>query len=169
MNTLISLLGAPLGHVMRWCYGLLGSYGPAILLFTLITKVILLPIGVWVHKNSIKVVRIQPELNRVKAKFFGDRDAIAEEQSKLYKREGYHPLVSLIPLFIQIILLMGLVNVIYHPFDHLLRLPRRMMSGSILLIISSPSLRQWDRNTVSSWEELKHILKASTAMPLWTR
>ena len=123
MNTLISLLGAPLGHVMRWCYGLLGSYGPAILLFTLITKVILLPVGIWVHKNSIKVVRIQPELNRVKAKFFGDRDAIAEEQSRLYKREGYHPLASLIPLFIQIVLLMGLVQVIYHPFDHLLHLP----------------------------------------------
>ena len=31
MNTVISLLGVPLGHVMRFCYGLLGSYGPAIL------------------------------------------------------------------------------------------------------------------------------------------
>ena len=123
MNTVISLLGVPLGHVMRACYALVGSYGPAILLFTLITKVILLPIGVWVHKNSIKVVRLQPEINRVKARFFGDNDAIAEEQAKLYRRAGYHPLVSLIPLFVQIVLLMGLVNVIYHPFDHLLRLP----------------------------------------------
>ena len=122
MSTLIDLLGAPLGHVMRWCYALTHSYGPAILLFTLITKVILLPIGIWVHKNSIRVVRLQPELNRVRARFFGDRDAIAEEQSRLYKREGYHPLLSLIPLFIQIVLLMGLVQVIYHPFDHLLRL-----------------------------------------------
>ena len=124
MNTIISLLGVPLGHVMRWCYALLGSYGPAILLFTLITKIILLPVSIWVHKNSIKVVRIQPELNRVKARFFGDGDAIAEEQSKLYKREGYRPLASLIPLFLQILLLMGLVNVIYHPFDHLLHLPQ---------------------------------------------
>ena len=123
MSTVISLLGVPLGHVMRFCYSLVNSYGVAILLFTLITKIILLPVGVWVHKNSIKVVRIQPEINRMKAKYFGDRDAVAEEQSKLYKREGYHPLASLIPLLLQIILLMGLVNVIYHPFDHLLRLP----------------------------------------------
>ena len=122
MSTLINMLGAPLGHVMRWCYGLTGSYGPAILLFTLITKVLLLPLGIWVHKNSIRVVRLQPELNRVKARFFGDRDQIAEEQSRLYKKEGYHPLLSLVPLFIQIVLLMGLVQVIYHPFDHLLRL-----------------------------------------------
>ncbi len=133
MNTVISLLGVPLGYVMRFCYQLLRSYGPAILLFTLITKVILLPVGVWVHKNSIKVVRLQPEINQVKAKFFGDRDAIAEEQSRLYKREGYHPLASLIPLFIQIILLMGLVNVIYHPFDHLLRLPRETADAFVTL------------------------------------
>lgn len=133
MNTVISLLGVPLGHVMRFCYGLVGSYGLAILLFTLITKVILLPVGIWVHKNSIKVVRLQPELNQVKTRFFGDRDAIAEEESKLYKREGYHPLVSLIPLLIQIVLLMGLVNVIYHPFDHLLRLPQETTDALVSL------------------------------------
>lgn len=136
MDTVISLLGVPLGHVMRWCYSLLGSYGPAILLFTLITKVILLPVGIWVHKNSIKVVRLQPELNAVKARFFGDRDAIAEEQSKLYKREGYHPLVSLIPLFIQIVLLMGLVHVIYHPFNHLLHLPQETIDALVNLTCS---------------------------------
>jgi len=133
MSSLISLLAVPLGHIMRFCYGLLGSYGPAILLFTLITKVILLPIGIWVHMNSIKVVRIQPELNRVKVHFFGDHDAITEEQSKLYKREGYHPLLSLVPLFLQIVLLLGLVSVIYHPFDHLLHLPQEATASLVEL------------------------------------
>ena len=155
MDTVISLLGVPLGHVMRWCYSLLGSYGPAILLFTLITKVILLPVGIWVHKNSIKVVRLQPELNAVKARFFGDRDAIAEEQSKLYKREGYHPLVSLIPLFIQIVLLMGLVHVIYHPFNHLLHLPQETIDALVNLTCSltgaDPAASSIQLRVVSPW------------------
>jgi len=119
---IISILGVPLGYVMGVCFSFLKNYGLSILLFTLITKVILLPIGVWVHKNAIKMVRMQPDINFIKAKFFGDADQIAEEQNKLFKREKYNPLVSLIPLAIQIILLMGLVNVIYHPFDHLLHL-----------------------------------------------
>ena len=123
MSTIVSALGVPLGHVMRFCYNLLRSYGPAILLFTLITKLVLLPVGIWVHKNSIKVVQLQPELNRIKARFFGDGDAIAEAQGALYRKAGYHPLASLIPLALQLILLMGLVSVIYHPMDHLLRLP----------------------------------------------
>lgn len=133
MNTIISLLGVPLGHIMRLCYALVKSYGPAILLFTLITKIILLPVGIWVHKNAIKIVRIQPDLNFAKAKYFGDADAIAEEQGKLYKREGYNPLASLIPLFIQIVLLMGLVDVIYHPFNHLLHMDESAISALVQL------------------------------------
>lgn len=113
-------LGVLLGHVMTMCYDLLENYGIAIILFTLLTKIILLPISIWVHKNGIKVVRLQPELNRIKASYFGDADRIAEETSVLYKREKYNPFASLIPLFIQIILLMGLINVIYHPLDNLL-------------------------------------------------
>ena len=110
MSTIVSALSVPLGHVMRFCYNLLRSYGPAILLFTLITKLVLLPVGIWVHKNSIKVVQLQPELNRIKARFFGDGDAIAEAQGALYRKAGYHPLASLIPLALQLILLMGLMG-----------------------------------------------------------
>lgn len=158
MNTVISLLAVPLGRVMRACYDGLQSYGLAILLFTLITKVILLPIGVWVHKNSIKVVRIQPEINRVKARFFGDGDAIAEEQARLYRREGYHPLVSLIPLMVQIVLLMGLVNVIYHPFDHLLRLPAAETQALVDL-----TCRLTGADPASSSLQLRAVSAAHTA------
>ena len=122
MDSVISLLGVPLGYVMGVCFELIKNYGLSILLFTLITKIILLPIGVWVHKNAIKMVRMQPDINFIKARFFGDADQIAEEQSKLYKKEKYNPLLSLIPLAIQIILLMGLVQVIYHPLTHLLHM-----------------------------------------------
>lgn len=62
------------------------------------------------------MVKMQPEINRIKAKHFGDADRIADEQSQIFKREKYNPLASLIPLAVQIILLMGLVEVIYHPW-----------------------------------------------------
>ena len=93
MDSVISLLGVPLGYVMGVCFELIKNYGLSILLFTLITKIILLPIGVWVHKNAIKMVRMQPDINFIKARFFGDADQIAEEQSKLYKKEKYNHLV----------------------------------------------------------------------------
>ena len=85
MDTVMYYLCWPLGWIMKWCWELLDNYGLAIILFTLCTKIILLPLSVWVHKNSIKMVTIQPELNRIKAKYYGDRDKIAEEETSLYK------------------------------------------------------------------------------------
>ena len=112
MEKISELIAIPLGTVMDWCYSFLNNYGLAILLFTLISKIILLPVSVWVQKNSIKMVQIQPAVNRIKAKYYGDADTIAEEQAKMYKDVHYRPMLTLVPLFIQIVLLLGVVAVI---------------------------------------------------------
>lgn len=129
MYALTGWIALPLGFIMQWCYRFIQNYGLAIILFTLITKIIILPLSVWVQKNSIKMVKMQPELNRIKAKFFGDADTIADEESKLYKKNRYNPLASLVPLIIQIVLLMGVVGVIYHPFDYLFHLPAELIAA----------------------------------------
>ncbi len=109
----------PLGYLMKWCWMLVGNYGWAIILFTLATKIVLLPLSVWTHKNSIQMVKIQPDVNFLKVNHYGDMDTIAEEQSKLYKKHKYHPMLSLVPLIAQIVLLLGVVEIIYHPLDYL--------------------------------------------------
>ena len=98
--------------VMNGCYLLCKNYGVAILLFTLISKIVLLPVSVWVQKNSIKMVKMQPEINFIMVKHFGDKDTIAEEQAAVYKREKYHPMASIFPLIIQLVLLMCVIEVI---------------------------------------------------------
>lgn len=98
--------------IMNGCYRTLGNYGLAIILFTFISKLILLPATLWTYFNSIKMVRIQPDINFLKVHYYGQPDKIAEEQSELFKREGYHPLLSTVPLFLQILILMGVIEVI---------------------------------------------------------
>lgn len=110
----------PFGYVMRVCYNLLSNYGLAIVLFTFLTKIILFPISLWTHNNSIRLIRIQPELNMIKAKYFGEKDKISDEQLELYKREKYHPLAGLIPMILQIFLLMCVIQIIYNPLSYLL-------------------------------------------------
>ena len=97
---------------MDVCYSVCKNYGLAIILFTLISKIILLPISIWVHYNGIKMVRMMPKINWLHVNHYGDRDAIAEGQAKLYKEEKYSPLAGLVPIVIQLILLLGLVEVI---------------------------------------------------------
>ena len=65
------------------------------------------------------MVKLQPEINFLKVKNHGNNDLIAEEQLKLFKREHYHPMLSLIPLILQIVLLLGVVEIIYNPLTYL--------------------------------------------------
>ena len=119
MDTIIYYICIPLGYLMKWSYMLVKNYGLAIILFTLATKVILLPISVWIQKNSILMVKIQPQVNFIKANLNGNIDAIADEQSKLFKKEKYHPMASIVPLILQLVLLLGVVYIINHPLNYL--------------------------------------------------
>ena len=107
-----------LGQVMDWCYGLCHNYGLAIILFTFLSKIVLLPVSLWTYMNSITMIKIQPDINFIKVKYYGQKDIIAEEQAKVFKEKGYHPLASTIPLIIQLVLLMGVVGAVRAGIDN---------------------------------------------------
>lgn len=133
----MGILAGILGKVMYWCYKLVRNYGLAIILFTLFSKIVLLPVTVWVQKNSIKMVRMMPDLNRIKIKHFGDKDTIADETQALYKERNYHPMASVIPVTLQIILLIGVISVIYHPLDHILRVPSEVTEQIVQITLDN--------------------------------
>lgn len=100
--------------------------------------------SIWVQNNSIKMVRMQPEINKIKINFFGDADTIADQESKLYKKYKYSPLASLVPLLVQIVLLMGVVTVIYNPFDYLFHLPEDLINEINALASQLKNIPQTD-------------------------
>lgn len=126
-----------LGYVMNFCYNLFNNYGVAIILFTIISKIVLIPLSIIIQKESIKMVKMQPKINKIKINYFGDNNAIAEETSKLYKEEKYNALVSLIPLVVQIVLLLGLVNVINHPLTHLTNINDKSINSATKIVLDN--------------------------------
>ena len=110
--SITDLIGIPLGWLLQLCRALLPCYTGAIVVFTLLTKVILFPVSAWVQKNSIAMVRLTPELNRLKIRFYGDRDTIADETQALYKKEKYSPLGSIVPMLLQLVMLMGVIGAV---------------------------------------------------------
>lgn len=128
---MMDILGVPLGAILRICYQIVQNYGLAIILFTLVTKILLFPVSLWVHVNGIKMVRIQPAINLLKIRYFGDGDKIAEEQAALYKREKYSPFGGVVPIFVQLVLLIGLIQVIYNPLSYILQYPKELSQAVI--------------------------------------
>lgn len=126
---MINAIGEVFGWIMYGCFKVVKDYGFSIVVFTLLSKFIMLPISVMVQKNSIKMVKMYPEMNRIKAKYFGSSDLISEEQYQLYKRENYHPMLDLLPVVLQLIILMGVVTVIGNPTEYLLRTSAEQAAG----------------------------------------
>lgn len=117
-------ISKPFGIIMNFCYNLVSNYGIAIIFFTLITKIIMFPVSLWTHKNSLNLIKIQPQLNGIKAKYYGEKDKISDEQLKLYKEQHYHPLAGLIPMIVQLFLLMCVIQIIYNPLTNILSIGR---------------------------------------------
>ena len=108
----MQIIFKPFILIMEACYGFCKNYGLAIIVFTLLSKIILLPLSIWLQVNSIKMVKMEPELNFMKAKFFGDKERIANEEAAIYKKYKYNPFISIIPTIIQLILLMAVIEAI---------------------------------------------------------
>lgn len=122
MDFINSFLGTPLGYLIYLSYQFTNSYGGAILVFTVVVKVVLFPITFMAHKNSIRFLKLQPELNILKRRYSEDKEELNEEQYQLFKREKYNVFVGMIPLLFQLVLIMGVLQVMYRPLQHMLRL-----------------------------------------------
>ena len=122
MSFINTVFGIPLGYVMWGCYQLVKNYGLSIILFTLVSKIVMLPVSIMVQKNSIRMIQIQPQINEIKYKHAGDKDRIADEQMELFKKAHYSPMLGMVPMLLQIPLVLGLINVIYNPMQHLMHI-----------------------------------------------
>jgi YidC/Oxa1 family membrane protein insertase len=113
-----------LGFVIYQAYHLTGNYGLAILLFALVTRIVLFPVSIMTHRNSIRLLQLQPSLIKIKRRYSGEKERLNEERYELFKKEKYSPLIGIIPLIIQLILIMGVMQVMYNPFQHLLHIEK---------------------------------------------
>lgn len=91
------------------------SYGLAIILMTIIIRVLILPLGVKQIRSSLIMNKIQPEVKKIQEKYKKDPQRAQKEMMKLYKEKGASPFSGCLPLLIQWPILLAL----YYVFNHL--------------------------------------------------
>jgi YidC/Oxa1 family membrane protein insertase len=85
-----------------------GSAGLAIILFTIILKLVLLPLSLMQTKSMKAMQAIQPELTQLRKKYGKDRERMAQEQMRLYKEHGVNPAAGCLPMIPMMVILIGL-------------------------------------------------------------
>ena len=122
MGPIGELLGKPLGWIMYWIYEVVNNYGLSIIIFTLITKIILFPTAYKQQLGTARMSLLNPKLNKIRKQYANNQQKMAEEQQKIYQEEGINPMGSCLPLIISMILLYGVLDVVYRPLSHILRI-----------------------------------------------
>ena len=134
MQFIISIFGIPLGYIMWALYQLVHNYGLALLLFTLIAKLLMIPLGIKQQKSLVKNAIMKPKLDEIQKKYAKNPKKAQEETMKLYEQEHFNPMSSCLPLLIQFPILFGLIDVIYKPLQHILHLSNDVINQAVSLM-----------------------------------
>ncbi len=110
MNVFDFIITQPILWVIELCYKIIPNYIFALILFTFIVKLILFPFSFWSQVQSVKMAKIKPQLDDIKAYHSDDWRLLMREQKKLYKQEHYHSFISLLPLLLQIPIIVGVIR-----------------------------------------------------------
>jgi YidC/Oxa1 family membrane protein insertase len=111
------IIAKPLLMCVKFFYGFLGNYGLAIILLTIIIKILFWPLT---HKSfeSMKgMQKIQPELTALKEKYKDNKEEFARQQLSLYKKYNVNPLSGCLPILIQIPVFIALYNALMYSIE----------------------------------------------------
>lgn len=114
----MSIIATPLGWIMKGCYYVCKNYGIALLLFTILTRLIIFPLNIKQQKSTARMSMLQPKLQELQKKYAKNQQKLQEEQMNLYAQAGVNPMASCLPMIISIVILFALIPVIYGPLTY---------------------------------------------------
>ena len=114
----MNIISNALGHVLRIIFELVQNYGLSIILFTIVVKVLLLPLTIKQTKSTKAMQDIQPRIKEIQEKYKNKPEKQNEEIVKLYGEAKINPLSGCLPLLIQFPILIGLFSVLREPVAH---------------------------------------------------
>lgn len=133
----MQIIYIPFGYLFEFCYKVFGpiaNYGLAIILFTLITKIVTFPFAIKQQKGSIEMARLKPKIEELNKKYKNDKLKLSEETQKLYKEENYNPLSGCLSTLIQFPIIIGLYGVINAPLTYILHVKNDVIDAAAKIL-----------------------------------
>jgi YidC/Oxa1 family membrane protein insertase len=105
-------LTQPMFYLMHWAKGIMGNFGLAILLVTVIVKLAVFPLANKSYASMSKMKKLQPEMERIKKEFPDDRVKQQQAVMEMYKKEKVNPVSGCLPVLVQIPIFFAIYKVI---------------------------------------------------------
>jgi YidC/Oxa1 family membrane protein insertase len=114
---ILSWLEAAMKFFLNIFYRLIPNYGVAIILVTILVKVILFPLTRNGSIASARMQELQPKMKELQDKYKGNPQKLNQEMAEFYKKEGYNPMSGCLPLLIQFPIFIAMYNLFNNHFD----------------------------------------------------
>lgn len=119
------------GYVLNFLYNIINNYGLAIILFTIIIKIILLPISIKQQRTMKKSAKIQEQMKSIQFKYKNDPEKMNQEIMSLYKTENMSPFSGCLSGIVQIILLLSIFYLVRSPLTYMRKVPSDVLNTYI--------------------------------------
>ena len=152
----------PFALLVKLFYNMTGSYGVAIILFTVAVKLILLPFQIKSKKSMIRMNRMQGRMQDLQKKYANNQMKLNEEMQKLYAEEGVNPMGGCLWSFLPLPIMIALYSIIRQPIT------RFMMLGEDVLYKAIEAAKAAGANMATIVQGAEHgaMKRDKTGLPL---
>lgn len=110
------------GYILNIINNIVGNYGIAIILFTLLIKLLMLPLSIKQHRTMKKSTKLQEEIKVLQFKYKNDQEKLNREMMELYKKENMSPFSGCLSAIMQFILLISIFYMIRNPLTYMTKI-----------------------------------------------
>ena len=119
------------GYLLSFLYNIVNNYGIAIILFTLIIKLLLLPLSIKQQKTMRKSAKMQEKMKVIQFKYKNDTEKMNQEMMNLYKTEKMSPFSGCLTAIIQLLLLLSIFYLVKSPITYMEKIPTEYINKYI--------------------------------------
>jgi len=112
-----TIFAYPLLKLLKWLYQFAQNYGLAIIVLTILLKILTYPLTYKSMKSMKKMAKLQPQLAKIREKYKDDKEALNREMLTMMKSHGYNPMAGCLPMIIQMPIFFALYRVLYSSIE----------------------------------------------------
>ena len=131
---MISFFSNIFGYVLNWIYILLQNYGFAIIIFSVLVKLAMLPLSIKQQKTMKKNEKVQAEMKILQVKHKGNPEMLNQEVMELYKREKINPFGGCLTVILQFILLISMFYLVRSPLTYMRKIDKSAIDAKTVAI-----------------------------------
>ena len=136
-TSLSDIIRVPFGYLLEWLYQFANNYGVALILFSLIIKLVLLPMSIKSKKSMLKMSRLSPIVKAMEVQYGDDKQKYQQAVQQLYKEEGVSMGGGCLWSFIPLLILLPLYYVIREPLTYMLHNSRSVSAAIVAFVRAS--------------------------------